>query len=875
MIEQLLSPELVHALGWTLVHSLWQGAIFALLLGLLLIGLRRFSARARYLVAVGLLTGFALTVAVTLVRLYPTGGVGELADYQQLTTATETHAGPLSRDLPVALNPPAAAGPEATIRPAFRQRMTDYYNAHLPLIVTLWLLGVLILQLRFLGQLAFVQRLKTYGTERFPAHWAARIQELEEGLGIRRSVRYLTSFRTHSPLTVGWLRPVILFPAPLLAELKDSQIVAILAHELAHIKRNDFLVNLAQAFLRTFFFYHPGVWWMSARIGEEREHCCDDLAVQLTGRPVGYAKTLVRLKESDLTGSSLAMAYTGAAGRGFKLRITRLLSGYLHGATYGEGIVTGLIFVLALGIAVTASGRQQELIRTNGMVEPTHTLTGPGGPPPPPPPPPPSGDFGGEESSDPGEETDSDTELTSPGEEVDLTDFDLFIRACYEGETELVRYFIGRGMEINRTDERDFTPLMAAASENHVEVARLLIQAGAEVNFLNQHGWTALIEAADEGSLEVARLLLESGAEVNLRGPESNRSALGMAASEGHEEMALLLLNSGADLYQAGGQSAIHLAAEEGRQRMIDLLVKRGVDINATDERGRTALSYAAEEDQTEVVRFLLAAGADPQRVDDHGRIALDYAAAEGADGSFELLIEAATEGHYDADESTTEKRQRQEYGRSLLNPHLLVTAAAEGHLDIVKKLLAAGLDPDDADREGRTALMAAAAENHPRMIELLLKNGARTENGCNINDTSIDRKQDGTTVTVLSFYRGATPLIVAISEKNTAAVRALLTGGADANGNCEKMKMEVAGDRDWNDPNAFSPEALRSLSTPRYEASGWTPLLEAVETGDTELVDQLLRAGADRTQATRQGLTPLQLARELNYPAIVKRLGG
>ncbi len=234
-------------------------------------------------------------------------------------------------------------------------QMRTYFGEHLPLIVTLWLLGVLLMQLRFLGQLAYVQRLKHYGVARFPGRWAQAIQGLEEKLNVRRHVRYVTSSRVASPLTVGWLRPAVVFPVHLLEELRQSEVIAILAHELAHIRRHDYLVGLIQGLVNTLFFFHPGVWWMNNRIGEEREHACDDLAVAATGKRVGYAKTLVELQSRHLSTPGLAMAARGSSGKGLAYRINRLIGGALTGANFQEGIMTGFILCMTAWLAISST----------------------------------------------------------------------------------------------------------------------------------------------------------------------------------------------------------------------------------------------------------------------------------------------------------------------------------------------------------------------------------------------------------------------------------------------------------------------------------------------------------------------------------------
>ncbi len=554
MIERLLSPHLVDALGWTLLHTLWQGALFAVLLGLVLIALRTYSAQARYLVAVGFLAAFFVTAGLTFAQLY-TGAPPQTVQSRNgegnpiHSTAAEAPAA----SVPSITNPADTARPAAT--GSLLTRARDYFDRHLPLLVTLWLLGVLVLQLRFLGQLVYVQRLKSYATEHFPPAWTAPLRELEAKLGLRRPVRYLTSHRVTGPFTAGWLRPVVLVPRRLLEELRESQLIAILAHELAHVKRYDFAVNVLQTLLGTFFFYHPGVWWMSARIHDEREHCCDDLAVAATGERIDYARTLVQLQEQALVTPKLAMAYGGG---GFGHRVRRLLTNYLGTASFGEGVVTTLILGATLSLAMAAAGNDVHLAGGHAPASPPHPMH---------PLHPPTEVYDGVDGIDFKLDEDhhynlnmSDVKQLVENESHDRQGvaFHLLMQAIYEGEIETVEYLLEQVKDLNQTDEHDFTPLMAAASEDELAIAQLLLDRGAEVNYLNRQGWTALTEAADEGSLSVARLLLEAGADVNLRGDKARDTPLSIAASEGHIEMIRLLVAKGADLRQRMDHPPLH-----------------------------------------------------------------------------------------------------------------------------------------------------------------------------------------------------------------------------------------------------------------------------------------------------------------------------
>ena len=179
----------------------------------------------------------------------------------------------------------------------------------------------------------WVQRLKSHRTTAVSARWQHTAQTLARQLHIRRPVRLLESASVAVPTVIGWLRPVVLMPASALAGLSPEQLQAILAHELAHIRRHDYLVNLLQTLVETLLFYHPAVWWLSRRIRAEREHCCDDLAVSLCGDPYTYARALADLEGLRAPSVPLALAATGGSLLG---RVRRLVIGAVARRTWAR-----------------------------------------------------------------------------------------------------------------------------------------------------------------------------------------------------------------------------------------------------------------------------------------------------------------------------------------------------------------------------------------------------------------------------------------------------------------------------------------------------------------------------------------------------------
>ena len=200
----------------------------------------------------------------------------------------------------------STAGPIAEILPALdRPNLSDVRWVRIVLLT--WLSGVALLTLRLLTGWLWVQRLHARGTAPAPLGWQQMVVRLSKRLHISRPIRLFQSAMVEVPTVIGWLRPVVLMPASALTGMGPEQLEAILAHELAHVRRHDYLVNLLQTLVETLLFYHPAVWWLSRRIRIERENCCDDLAVSLCGDPHTYARRSPISRSSALirTGSSL------------------------------------------------------------------------------------------------------------------------------------------------------------------------------------------------------------------------------------------------------------------------------------------------------------------------------------------------------------------------------------------------------------------------------------------------------------------------------------------------------------------------------------------------------------------------------------------
>jgi len=196
------------------------------------------------------------------------------------------------------------------------------------------------------------RRLVRLGTRPVALHWEQVKDALAARLDLTRTVRLLESTRLQVPVVVGWLRPVLLVPTAVLGGLSPEQLEAVIAHELAHIRRHDYLVNLLQSAVETLLFYHPAVWWVSSAVRTEREHCCDDLAVVACGDAVLYARALTAIETLRHEEMGVAMAVTGSP---LLARVRRLLGAKPPTSSASSGwIVALLTAVMVSGAGVTS-----------------------------------------------------------------------------------------------------------------------------------------------------------------------------------------------------------------------------------------------------------------------------------------------------------------------------------------------------------------------------------------------------------------------------------------------------------------------------------------------------------------------------------------
>ena len=343
-----LPPPFAIRIGWVCVHSLWQCLLVAAILHVALRLIPRRSTsevNARYLLSLAALVALPLLSALTFFASHAspifTGQVEQAASATPSTLRGDS----------TSASPGGATDGALTSRLGLARVRLDRLEPWLPLVSVVWCVGAFLAGLRMVVGWALTRQLVARANVSTEDRWQARVSNWCEELGINKAVRFLVSDAIDSPLVVGWLKPVILWPAAALHGMTPQDVEAIIAHELAHIRRGDVLINLLQACIEVLFFHHPAAWWISAQIRTEREYCADDLAVRMldqreSGTKLSYARALLALEEHR----SIPLLSVAAKGGKLLDRIRRLVGVETAGQSPARPIVGGLVTTTLLGL---------------------------------------------------------------------------------------------------------------------------------------------------------------------------------------------------------------------------------------------------------------------------------------------------------------------------------------------------------------------------------------------------------------------------------------------------------------------------------------------------------------------------------------------
>lgn len=299
-IFSLMGESIVRALFWTLAHSLWQGLALALLTGVVILCTRHSTPVLRYNIFMGLFCLFLVATGITFFR-------------QMRETVAASANGDVTQAIQMQVLPvetPVINNVYTSDDQSWMSVWVQYLNEKATIVVAIWAIILFIRLVKLVVHLGTIQRLRYYRASRADELWQERVKGLAARIGVRRAVELLESSIVRIPMMVGVFKPVILVPLGLLAQLPPQQMEAILLHELAHIRRKDYIINILQSFAEILFFFNPAVLWITSLIREERENCCDDIAIGATRSKKEFIHALVSFQEYAPS-AGVALAFPG------------------------------------------------------------------------------------------------------------------------------------------------------------------------------------------------------------------------------------------------------------------------------------------------------------------------------------------------------------------------------------------------------------------------------------------------------------------------------------------------------------------------------------------------------------------------------------
>ncbi len=650
-------PEAWNRLGWVLVHFLWQGAVIGALARFTARLMRNSTAQTRYLVLCAALAACGLAPIVTWLVLAPGSATPHVLAPMQSPSSATFHAAlpPTGPQLIPLLAADTTASPAQT-------HLAQILETSLLYLVLAWSLGVLILSLRLILGWLELRRIRANGRPVASEMWRHRLTSLCAQIGITRAIRFIESAQVDVPAVFGWLKPVLIVPAAFFATLPPDQIEAILAHELAHIRRHDYIINLLQLVIETLLFYHPAVWWISRAVRNERENCCDDLAVQIIGDRLAYASALAALEESRTLSLNLALAATGGT---LLDRVRRLLSPRevrTSRQAWFAPLALALILATIIGAGVYAYAEEAQA-----------------------------------ESDDPFGKADF-----SPGSLDDNSRIEYAFRnAVIQDKVGLAEAFLRHGFKMAPADIKSgIGDILSDAAwfTRDPKMVRMLIAHGAKPAG-DAHNWRATVNMALKlGNKEIVDMLIAAGATFD---PVTYAAALGPL-----DQLKKLDAQKPFDAKQIAG--ALDYAAGAGQPDTFDWLwAKAQTSDDAANAKKLSGFySHAAQDGHMPFLLHLEQTGFKP------------------ADGGQDALLSALSRNQVAVASYLFEKgvpfKEDPKYFRSMLGE-----AAGEGHLQICELLLDHGADINAKDSEGMTPLCWGAYSGHDDVCTLLVQRGA------------------------------------------------------------------------------------------------------------------------------------------------------
>ncbi|MHC4509128.1 MAG: ankyrin repeat domain-containing protein [Planctomycetota bacterium] len=819
-IIEFFSQPLWHRLGLTLTHFLWQGLVVAVLASALVRLFRLRAGNTRYCVYLLAFVVVAICPVITFTMIE--------ASVEPPVRTLMTGADPRA-DLG-AFSPPVRPLREAPMeREAFiagkstldttqssiplRQRVYSALESSLPWAIAGWMIGVVLLSGRLLLGFVGVWRWRRH-LKPLPKDLAQRVASLGERLGMKGFSSVFISPSALQAMAVGYLRPLILLPASMVTRMQPEMLEAVIAHELAHIRRFDLWVNLAQRVIETLLFYHPAVWWLSSQLRSEREFCCDELAITATGERLTYASALEGAGRARFEAEHPALSLAFGQRRNSTLGRVRHVLGLPPAPPDSRFWLAGVIAVVVLVVlAMPITSALTARAEAETGHQPLHEAAA-------------AGDIARVRS------------LIAQGVNLNAKDNEgrtpLFY-AVENGHSLLCDLLIVKGADVNVKDEAGDTPLHHVARlvrHNDFRLAAELARRGADVNATNNQRQTPLHVALEGGSAHhIPFRLLRYDVNVNAK-DVNGKTALHLAAQRAAESPEWGRVNvlsricaKGADvnLTDSKGQAALHIACDYEGQVAIRTILRRAtaVNVNVVDRNNVTPLHIAARRGQTDICKTLINSGAAVNLRDEHGHTSVHHAVRAGNIETADWLIKQGAD----------------------MSPVYL--AAYRGNPSRIKTLLAGGASASEKDETGFTALHAAAAGGHRDVVEYLISQGADV------------KAEGGPGWTALSYA----------ARGNAKEVVELLRAKGVGGGREVSRLLPVVIERGYREMVTI----LVALGAD-IDVNNGEPLTTAVRCGHNEIVELLISKGAD-VNAGEEVRVPLYTAAHLGRIDIAERL--
>ncbi|SDT87075.1 Ankyrin repeat-containing protein [Verrucomicrobium sp. GAS474] len=883
----------VRELGRVLVAFLWQGAVIGGLAALLVRLLRREAASLRYLVLCGALLACILcplagwrgasSGAVRLQPLPVAVVVEEGRPFPPSVSSPVPHAAAASSPSVSEERAAVGVGPfgEGSAMAAGKGSGAFFAIAALG-----WLGGVAALSFFLAGGWFRLWLIRHRALPVADRGWQERLDRLAGTMGIARTVALLESAWVEVPMVAGWLRPTLIVPVSFFSGLTPAQVEAIFAHELGHVRRHDYLVNLFQVVVETLFFYHPAVWWIGRRLREEREHCCDDIALEVVGDRAAYARALAALEMGRGGAEVWAMAADGGSLLG---RLGRLTGGSAPSpveTARRRWLTSAFVLLVACGVgglAVAAKARRDReadaalftAIQTEGkwnhvdfkkLLDRHH------------------------DRIDRARDGEGRTLLQLAAEKGWWNDVYVLLVSGADMEVKdakgrtalwnaLSRVFSEEPPATGRAAQRE---ALTHDSYGHQLIRDLLLLRGADVNGRDASGETLLGAMVRNGDVESARLLLRRGAELDPKGMRPDAGPFALAERLGKPEMVALVeavrleRASKAAPAQAPADAAVQEELGDAAWRndlpALDAALAKGGDPNGLDKNGQTPLLRAISHQREHALVVLLLAGADPSKPNAQGTMPVPRTFTwfgMTADYMRMALIVGGAD-----------------LGRPTKDGQTLMQEAARKSSEMgIQQMAFAGVDPRKGPPDA-TPMRIASEAGFDAVVELLQHNGV-TEAPFDNPDPKWQMKQAIKRGDVGKIYDlihagfpvdgevtdgGDNGVILAIGSFRFDSARFLVRQGADVNfQNPKTGRTALHASTMWlaGENEDFREQMLQAGADPnRPDHKGFTPFMAACTYGDVNpKITQMLAHGADINRADSEGHTALYFARKAGQP--------